>query len=99
MAEFKHPDNAHIFILKLWQEVLDEEQSQKQTEWRGKIQDVRNGETHYFRDWPTIVHFISNILPDLESGKGRRSKQRIERTPSAKKPLPGQTQPRRNGQE
>ncbi len=79
MAEFKHPDQAHIFILKLWQEVLVEDHDHKQTEWRGKIQDVRNGETHYFRDWSAIVHFISNILPDLESKKNGRGRKKSER--------------------
>ncbi len=96
MAEFRHPDHAHIFILKLWQEVLDEEQNQKQTEWRGKIQDVHNGETHYFRDWPTIVHFISNILPDLEDGRGRR-KRRTDRLAPPKKPLDSPVRTRANG--
>lgn len=84
MAELKNSDHAHIFILKLWQEVLDEEQNHKQTEWRGKIQDVFNGETHYFRDWPTIVKFISNILPELDSRK-RRSRKRLERDNSSRK--------------
>ncbi len=77
MAELKNSDHAHIFILKLWQEVLEEEQSEKQIEWRGKIQDVFNGETHYFRDWPTIVKFISNILPELGSHKRHYTKRRL----------------------
>ena len=87
MAELRNPDHAHIFIVKLWQEVLEEEQNHKQTEWRGKIQDVFNGETHYFRDWPTIVQFISNILPELDR-KRRRSRVRLERTSQPKKDLP-----------
>lgn len=85
MAEFKHPDHAHIFILKLWQEVLDDEQNHKQTEWRGKIQDVFNGETHYFRDWPTIVKFISNIYPELATRRRQSPKSRVERLNAAKK--------------
>jgi hypothetical protein len=78
MAELKHSERAHIFILKLWQEVLNDEHNHKQTEWRGKIQDVFNGETHYFRDWPTIVKFISNILPELGNGKRRYTRRRPE---------------------
>ncbi len=78
MAELKHPERAHIFILKLWQEVLNDEHNHKQIEWRGKIQDVFNGETHYFRDWPTIVKFISNILPGLGNGKRRYTRRRLD---------------------
>lgn len=76
MADLKHPDQAHVFILKLWKEVISEEPDHRQTEWRGRIQDVRNGETHYFRDWHSIVHFISNILPDLEDRKDNRGRKR-----------------------
>lgn len=87
MAELRNSDHAHIFIVKLWQEVLEEEQNRKQIEWRGKIQDVFNGETHYFRDWPTIVKFISNILPELGSRRRRRARVQIERGSPAKKNL------------
>ncbi len=80
MAELKHPERAHIFILKLWQEVLSDEQNHKQVEWRGRIQDVFNGETHYFRDWPTIVKFISNILPELGSRRRGRGRRPMEHT-------------------
>ncbi|MBI4788617.1 MAG: hypothetical protein HY782_16415 [Chloroflexi bacterium] len=78
MAELKHSEQAHIFILKLWQEVLNDEQNHKETEWRGRIQDVHNGETHYFRDWPTIVKFISNIFPELGTRKRHNGKRRAE---------------------
>ncbi len=89
MAEFKHSDQAHIFILKLWQEVLDDEQNHRQIEWRGRIQDVYNGETHYFRDWPTIVKFISNILPELGTRKRRSARRGLEPAAIAsKKALP-----------
>src|SRR5574340_675349 len=77
MAEPKQSERGHIFILKLWQEVLDDEHNHKQTEWRGKIQDVFNGETHYFRDWPTIVKFISNILPELGNGKRHYTRRKL----------------------
>jgi hypothetical protein len=94
MAELKHPDQAHIFILKLWQEVLDDEQNHKQTEWRGRIQDVFNGETHYFRDWPAIVKFISNILPELGTHRRRNSKKRLEQASVTKKVLSSSTRRR-----
>ena len=85
MAELKHSDRAHIFILKLWQEVIDDEQNHKQTEWRGRIQDVFNGETHYFRDWPTVVKFIENILPELENSR-RMSRRRLGNNHSNSRP-------------
>jgi hypothetical protein len=87
MTELKNSDHAHVFILKLWQEVLKDEQDQKQLEWRGKIQDVFNGETHYFRDWPTIVKFISNIYPELETRRRRNARPKLERTNSVKRSL------------
>ncbi len=85
MARLAHSNHARIFILKLWQEVLDEGRSRKQTEWRGRIQDVSSGKTHYFRDWPTIVKFISNSMPELERSKRRNSRKRLERTTSTRK--------------
>ena len=93
MAELKRSDHAHVFILKLWQEVLDDEENERQIEWRGKIQDVFNGETHYFRDWPTIVKFISNIYPELKSRR-RNGKARAERDVPIKKSLDPQVRRR-----
>jgi hypothetical protein len=46
----RHP--SHVFTLHLWQEDL----GSGQTEWRGKLLDVRNRETHYFREWQTLIH-------------------------------------------
>src|SRR5512138_3128765 len=95
MAELKHSDQGHIFILKLWQEVLNDEHNHRQTEWRGRIQDVFNGETHYFRDWPTIVKFISDILPELRSRK--RVRRRVERNGDKRAVQPSAASRRRNG--
>lgn len=73
MAETKLPEQAQIFIIKMWREVLNHDQS----EWRGRIQDVRSGEIHYFRDWQTIIGFITTLLPELKNGKRPRSKKEL----------------------
>lgn len=80
MAKVKHPEQPRLFILKLWQEVLDEEPNDKRREWRGSIQDIFKRDTHYFRDWPTMVEFISCSLPELKHPKRRNSRSRLERT-------------------
>ena len=42
---------SHLFTVRVWQEQLAEGRS----EWRGKVQYVRDGEAFYFRAWPELV--------------------------------------------
>lgn len=53
-------ENAELFTIKLWEEVLNENQ---QTEWRGKIHHIESGEVCYFRDWSKMMAFLDNRLP------------------------------------
>jgi hypothetical protein len=52
-------DTAELFTVKVWQEIL----SGEKIEWRGKIQHAGTGEARYFRDWGTMVKFLTDILP------------------------------------
>ena len=37
-----------------------------ESEWRGKAQHVLSGEARYFRDWPALVAFLLETLPQLD---------------------------------
>jgi len=50
-----------LFTVRLWVEEFD-----RQLEWRGQIQLVSSGETHYFRDWQTLVAHLTRMLPALK---------------------------------
>jgi hypothetical protein len=54
--------SSHLFTLRLWREDL----GGSETEWRGKVQHVTSGEVRYFRDWPTLIAFLQQVL----SGSG-----------------------------
>jgi hypothetical protein len=56
-----HP-RSHLFTLRVWPEALGEGRA----EWRGKVQHVTSGETRYFRDWPSLVVYLEEILAGLE---------------------------------
>jgi hypothetical protein len=49
-----------LFTLLVWQESLD----QQQTEWRGQIKHLVNGEVRYFRDAHSLYVTMQNMLPD-----------------------------------
>ena len=52
---------SQLFMLRLWPEDLDE----GQVEWRGQIQHVLSGRSGYFRDWPTMVDLVQEMLPEI----------------------------------
>lgn len=52
--ELQETRRSTLFTVRVWQEDLGEGQS----EWRGKVQHVLNGDTRYFRDWQTLIAFI-----------------------------------------
>ena len=45
--------------MRLWAEDLGD----GRTEWRGQLQHVISGETHYFRAWPTLIAWLIAMLP------------------------------------
>ncbi|RMD62474.1 hypothetical protein D6833_06850 [Candidatus Parcubacteria bacterium] len=62
MDENQQPHRSHLFAVRLWREEL----GAGQTEWRGKVQYVIGGERRYFRDWSTLVSFLSAKLQEIE---------------------------------
>ena len=54
--------HSHLFTVRLWAEDLGDGQA----EWRGKLEHVTSGETHYFRDWPALVSLLIAMLPDVQ---------------------------------
>ena len=56
---------SHLFTVRIWPEAVGEE-----IEWRGKVQHVTSGETCYFRDWPTLVAFLGELLAASVAAEG-----------------------------
>lgn len=56
---------SHLFTVRLWAEELGD----GQIEWRGQVQHVLSGKTHYFRDWITLVEVVAAMLPGLEGSE------------------------------
>jgi hypothetical protein len=61
MDEGQVHHRSHLFTLRIWSEAL----GGGRAEWRGKVQHVYSGEARYFRDWPTLVTFLLEMLPGL----------------------------------
>ncbi len=53
---------SHLFTVRLWQERL----GGGRVEWRGQVRHVTSGETSYFRDWPTLVSLLLEMLSRQE---------------------------------
>lgn len=54
---------SQLFTVRLWAEDLGD----GRREWRGQVQHVTSGETHYFREWTTLIAWLLAMLPDPES--------------------------------
>jgi hypothetical protein len=54
---------SHLFTLRVWLEDLGDGRA----EWRGQVQHVLSGETHYFRQWETLVALLLAMLPPAEA--------------------------------
>ena len=52
------PKMTRLFTLRLWQE----EANAGQTEWRGKVQALPEGEAYYFRDWLGLIGRLETML-------------------------------------
>ncbi|MFL5805420.1 MAG: hypothetical protein ACJ8CR_27250 [Roseiflexaceae bacterium] len=55
--------HSHLFTVRLWVENLGDGQA----EWRGQVQHVLSGETHYFRDWSRLIALLWAMLPPAEA--------------------------------
>lgn len=52
------PPPTILFTIRLWPEEIDA----GQFEWRGEVKKIASGQTHYFRDWQTLVHLMTQML-------------------------------------
>jgi hypothetical protein len=77
-----HP-RSHLFTVRLWAE----ETGNGQTEWRGRVQHVTSGEACYFRDWPTLIAHLLQMLPQAEA-QPEKSRTTEPREPDDNSPAP-----------
>lgn len=65
------PHRTELFNVRLWQEAIDE----TTVEVRGQVQHLLSGETHYFRDWATLVAQLETMWSQLAADDGRPAAQ------------------------
>ena len=53
---------SHLFTVRVWEEELRADQ----TEWRGRVQLLPNGEVRYFRDWSALVPLLIQLLAEAQ---------------------------------
>jgi hypothetical protein len=58
----QHP-RSHLFTVRVWQEAVDNDQ----TEWRGKVHLITNGNVRYFRGWEALVPLLVTMLLELDT--------------------------------
>ena len=54
MHEKEDINRSQLFTIRVWLEAVGDEQ----TELRGTLKHILSGETHHFRDWPTLVRHL-----------------------------------------
>lgn len=57
-----HP-RSHLFTVRVWQEEVGNDQ----TEWRGKVHLITNGNVRYFRGWEVLVPLLVTMLLELDT--------------------------------
>ena len=62
MRETTRP--TRLFTLRLWQEPV----SADQTEWRGRVQALPEGDVCYFRDWAALIRHLEALLDAGDAG-------------------------------
>lgn len=55
---------SHLFTVRLWQEEL----SDGQLEWRGKVQLLGENQVRYFRDWAALIPLLLSMLRNAGRG-------------------------------
>ena len=53
---------THLFTVR----VRIEHQGDGKTEWRGQVKQVMSGEVQYFRDWTTLISYLTAMLPKVK---------------------------------
>jgi hypothetical protein len=64
-----------MFTLRLWDEWVSDGSQGRHSEWRGKVQYVATGETHYFRDWAALQDLLLRMLPQFEDHQPGNSQE------------------------
>jgi hypothetical protein len=59
---YQHP-RSHLFTLHVWQEAVGNDQ----TEWRGKLHLITDGNVRYFCGWEALVPLLIAMLSELET--------------------------------
>jgi len=59
---YQHP-RSHLFTVRVWQEEVGHDQ----TEWRGKVHLITDGNVRYFRRWEGLVPLLVTMLSELET--------------------------------
>lgn len=69
MDKLSTQSHSHLFTVQLWLEEL----GNGQAEWRGKVQNVENGEERYFRQWSALGRLLKTMLAKMDNqiGKGQ----------------------------
>jgi hypothetical protein len=63
MAKARQKRPTHLFTVRLWNEQLSREHS----EWRGQVRHVMSEESCFFRDWETLVHFLTRVRDETSA--------------------------------
>lgn len=58
MDEKSERTRSHLFTLRVWQEDVGD----GRFEYRGTLKHVLTGETHHFRDWPTLIRYLEAVF-------------------------------------
>lgn len=67
---------SHLFTVRLWSEAMGDDR----VEWRGQVRYVTSGETHYFRDWSTLVALFLEMVSADQSCEAEASPPRARKT-------------------
>jgi hypothetical protein len=59
---YQHP-RSYLFTVRVWQEEVGHDQ----TEWRGKVQLITDGNVCYFRGWEALVPLLLSMLSEVET--------------------------------
>ena len=57
---------SYLSTVRIWLEEVAGDES----EWRGNVQHVLSGEARYFRNWPTLLAFLLETVPEPHARQG-----------------------------
>lgn len=63
MARFEAPSQSHSFVLRLWQEWGDSEQTVGV--WRGSVTHVQTQKRDYFQTFSQMAHILATYIDTL----------------------------------